>query len=323
MEEEQVAEAQQTSEEDTEIEENESVEEAQGETDGDEVGEENGETEEDESEDEKDGTEEVAEAPKKTILKVYGKEIEVDSDKLVALAQKGMAADKQIFDTEKQREELLSVINDMRDPKKLFPILEKLGHDTRKLTEEYVWEQLEREKMNEDQRRAYEWEKKARALEAKQQQQEAEKQRQIAIAEQEKLSQEYEAEFEKALTEVDIPKDRYSVSKMAYYMESALTEGIEISAKDAALLVQQDIENDYKEKAEKYSPEQLVKLFGDKMIAKLKNYDLSKIKSPEDKNKIKTKVEQKAVPKKRIKKKSYQQLKEELDNLYGGDPFEE
>ncbi len=305
--------ADETTEETTEESENvEETEESGEESEGEENKEESGEEDSKETEE-----------PETVNIKVYGKEIPVTHDQLIRLAQKGMASDQSWKDAETKRQELLSVINEMKDPQKIFPLLEKMGHNTRKLTEDHILQQYERETMSAEEKALYEREQRVAAQE-KAQAANKNKQNQeiLAVKEQEALEH-YDKEFSEAITEVEIPKTEESIAKMAHYMESSLLNGVEISAKQAALLVRDDMSRHYSELAEKATPEQLIKLFGDKLPKKFKNYDLSKITSPEDKNKVNAKVKPKTPRDKRGHKRTYEQLKEIWDKDFGGDPWDE
>ena len=286
-------------------------------------------TEDSDESEEEESSEEVTETPEEPAeetykLNVYGKEIEVDKEQLIALAQKGTAADKNFNDTEKQRQELLGVINDLKDPTKLFPLLNKMGHDTRKITEDYLYEEYQKEKMTDEQKQALDYKTRAEAAERREADGLKEKQSQELLARQEEIREEYDQEFSKALEEVTIPKTKESVAKMAYYMEAGLAEGTQITAKEAATLVQQDMNGYYKELVDKSTPEQLISMFGEGLGKKLSNFDLSKIKSPQDGNKVdveKTKSTSKG--KKKSPKRSEAQIKDFLDAKFGGDPYDD
>jgi hypothetical protein len=253
-------------------------------------------------------------------LKVYGKEIEVDKDQLINLAQKGTAADKNLSQVEQQRKELIQVIEDFKDPTKVIPLLSKLGHNPRKMMEDYLYEEYKKEEMTPEQKQALEWKQRAEALEAEKQRGETTKKQQEILAQQEAIKGELDASFTKALEGSSIPKTKESVAKMAYYMEAALLEGSEITPEESAALVEQDMKDYYGELIEKATPEQLIGLFGENVVQKVEKYKTSKIKTPEDKNKLEKPV--KSGKKTKKSRKTHVELKKQLDEMFGGDPFD-
>ena len=220
---------------------------------------------------------------------------------LIQLAQKGMGADKKFSDASRQRDELIQVIGDLKDPTKLFPLLEKMGHNTRKITEDFLLAELEKEQMTTEQREVLDLRKKIKNMEDADSLKKTEDEKQEVSVTEAKYRAEFDKQFTEALKDEDIPKTKESVAKMAYYMEAAMNEGTDISARDAASLVKQDMESYYKDMAKNLEPEQLIKLFGEDLPKKFKNFDLSKITTPQDKNKVSE--ENKTPPKKKKGKK--------------------
>ena len=255
----------------------------------------------------------------KEILKVYGQEVAVDKNQLRELAMKGLGADEKFRNADSKNKQLLEVIEDMKT--RPFEILKNLGVDVRKMTEDYLIKELDKEQMSEEQRKVLEYEAKMKAMEDERNREKEEKEQKELAADVEKYREEYEKEFIQALDEEEIPNNPQTVGRMARYIEEGIKENITITAKQSAKLVKEDLIEEAKQVYSKTDPEKLINYLGPEIVKKLKNYDLSKIKSPEDKSVINKSV--KAAPKTRVERgKTANQLKSELDKLYGGDPHE-
>ena len=281
------------------------------------------ESEEETVEEETDETPEEAKEPEKYVLKAYGKEFEVDADQLKDLAEQGLGAQQKFQQTAQEKKQLLEAMNDIRDPNKYVETLKKMNvpqDEIRKAMEDYLIAQMEQENLSDEQKQALELKRENEALKAEKAQEVKEKEARELAAQQDKWREKYDNDFTEALSSEEIPKTAESIAKMAFYMESALKEGVEISAKDAATLVKEDMANYYKDLAEKASPEQLISIFGEKLGTKLKNYDLSKIKTPEDGNKVTTNTPNPKI-KGRKKRLSEGDWKKALDEKFGGDPW--
>jgi len=213
-----------TVEESEEAEVVEETEEVAAEEETAESGEEDGEaTEETEAEPE------APVEPETVVLKVNGQDIEVSRDKLVELAQKGIGSEQKFNDAATQRQQLADVINDLKDPSRVLPLLEKMGHNTRKMAEDLLIKQMEEEAMTAEQRELFDAKKRIKSMEDAQNAQTKEKSNQDALVKQAQLREEYDTTFAKAFEDVDIPKTEESIAKMAFYMEAALDQGQEIN----------------------------------------------------------------------------------------------
>ena len=135
--------------------------------------------------------------------------------------------------------------------------------------EDYLYEEYSREQMTEEQKKTYELEKENKRLrEQFESQKKDQETKEIAVLKEQYIEQ-YDKEFESALNEVNVPKNPHTIARMAKYMEDGLKENIEISAVQAAKLVQEDYENEAKAVYSKLPPEQLIKLFGEDLVKKL------------------------------------------------------
>lgn len=227
----------------------------------------------------------VSEAAKEAIrkhkLKVDGQEVEVDDEELkrgyglqkvaTKRMQEGLAA-------KRQAEEFVKML---RDPEQLDTLLEKLGHKPRELYEQKLAAKLKYEMMDPKEREFLETKRERDALAAeKKALMEAKEKEQIDKLK-EHFTQKYNTEIVEALKDTPIPQNKNSVARMAEYIAKAAKAKIPMSAKEAAILVQQDLEEVQTRIYKDATPEQLIKLLGEEGLQKLRAYDTAKLRSPE------------------------------------------
>lgn len=214
-----------------------------------------------------DGKEE--EVPEEEVLKVYRE-------------RKGhqAAANKELQEGRALRKQNEAFIQMMKDKGKLFEAIQKLGHDPRKLAEEYLAAQLEEELM--DPR-----EKELKAAKTRLQQYEEMEKRQKAAAQEridnelkEKFAKDYSEQFVEALKSTNLPPTKEMVSKMATYISRAAKMKFQMTALEAAKLVREDVETAQRNLFGNVDAETLIKLLGDEGLKKVRTYDTSKLKDP-------------------------------------------
>jgi hypothetical protein len=227
----------------------------------------------------------VAEAAKEAMrkhkLKVDGQEIEVDEEELkrgYGLQKVSTKRMQEATATKKQAEEFISM---MKDKGKVFEVLQKLGHDPRKLTEEFLAEKIKYEMMDPKDRDLLEAQRERDALLEEKKSAQAAKDKEATDKLTKHYVEKYNKEIIEALSDTPIPQNKESVSRMAEYISKYAKVKIPITAKEAAILVQQDIEAAQTRIYQGATPEQLLKLLGEEGVQKLRAYDVSKLKSPE------------------------------------------
>jgi hypothetical protein len=223
-----------------------------------------------------------------------GNEEEVDEETVLRTyrERKGhqSAANKALQEGKAKAKQAEEFIKMMKDKKTLFEAIKKLGHDPRNLSEEYLTEQLQEEMMDprekelrDAKRRVEEYESKEKAAV------EREEKRKLDILTK-KFSEKYNTEIIDALKATPIPQNQVSVGKMAAYMGRAAKIGFEMTAAEAAKLVQEDHEQEKSLLLKNATPEQILKFIGEEGLQKIRAYDAAQIRSPQDH--LKTPIEQ-------------------------------
>jgi hypothetical protein len=227
-------------------------------------------------------SEAAKEAIRKHKLKVDGQEIEVDDEELkrgyglqkvsTKRMQEGLAA-------KKQAEEFISM---MKDKGKLFNAIQKLGHDPRKVAEEYLAEQLRDEMMDPREKELRDTKAELKRLQSlDEEQKKALEDKRIAVL-RDKFSKDYNDQFVEALKASSLPPTKETVAEMAKYISRAAHIGFKMTAEEAAKLVKEDIEERHRRLYGEADPETLVRLLGDQGLQKIRQYDTSRLKNPEE-----------------------------------------
>lgn len=226
----------------------------------------------------------VSEAAKEAIrrhkVKVAGEEIEVDEEELKRGYSHGKAAAKAMSEATRLRKQAETFVNMMKDPTKLREALVKLGHDPRKLSEEYLAEALSEELMDPKDKELKITKTKLQQMEEMDRLQKEAVARKRDEALKAKYSKDYSEQFVEALKTTQLPPTKHAVAEMAKYVYRAAEIGMQLTPKEAALLVKQDMEKIVRTAISESDGETLVKLLGEEAANKLRQWDTSRVKDP-------------------------------------------
>lgn len=224
-------------------------------------------------------------AAKRKKYVVDGAEHEIDladEKALDVLIQKGLGADKRFKEASRWRQESEMLVDLMRT--RPMALLEKAaqlgGQDTRKMVEEWLWENhIKLEQMSPEQKTAHEQTKELERLrDDKKKQEEA-----VRAKEFETAKAQYRTHFERdimtALDAGGLPKTPRTVGRIAHYIAQGLKAKVRLSANDVLPLVRQDYETEWRDLVGATNGETLAKLIGDENLKKLREHDLAKLKA--------------------------------------------
>lgn len=212
---------------------------------------------------------------RKLKLKFQGKEQELEEAEVVRLAQLGLLGRHKASENAqlKQREaEISRLIKD--DP---WGLLEKVGgHDRRKLAEELLADIIKTEGMTPEQKKAAEMEKRlAEYAEKERQDQERQSQeRDQRVAEQ--MGRQMENDFIGAIKTSGLPASKTTMARMAFYMDQALREGLDVDPKDVVHLVKADFEREARDLFSNLEPEALIAILGEGVAEKIRAHAVAK-----------------------------------------------
>lgn len=227
----------------------------------------------------------IAEAAKEAMrrhkVKVDGQELEVDESELIRGYGHQRAANKALQEGKALRKQSEEFINMMKDEGKLFDVMKKLGHDPIKLAEQYLVAHLEDELMDPRDKELRDTKGKLKQIEdMEKMQREAVEQRRHEEMKS-KHMKDYETQFVEALKVSQLPPTKPMVAEMAKYISRSAQIGFKMSPQEAAQLVKEDLQQAHMRLIGDSDGETLIRLLGEDVANKVRKWDTSRVKSPE------------------------------------------
>lgn len=227
-------------------------------------------------------SQEVAPVNKKKFkYKADGAEIEeeLDDNEIASRLSLAKAANKRMQEAANVSKQVEQFIKQLKeDPIKVLSNENLMGSKKfREIAENFLIQQLEEESMTPEQKSMKERDAKL----AQYERQEKERQQAIEQEKQSKLEQHWAQEYEKtimtALQTSSLPKNEFTVRRMAELMQKNLDMGLDLDATMLAQLVKEDYMNEQKALIGNASAEQLIAMFGNEVANKIRKYDLGRI----------------------------------------------
>lgn len=232
----------------------------------------------------KEKAEPVSEAAKEVMrkykLKVDGQDVEVDEEELKRGYSHQKAASKILNEGKAARKQAEEFVSMMKDPARLMEAITKLGHDPRKLAEEYLVSQLQDEQMDPRDKELRDAKARIKAIEdmENQKKEAIEKQRDEQLKA--KYAADYTQQFVGALEKTGLPPTKPMVAEMAKYIRLSAKDGWKMTPDEAAMLVKQDIQMAHSRLIGDSDGETLMKLLGEEVANKVRKYDMAKLRDP-------------------------------------------
>ncbi len=250
-----------------------------------------------------DVKEAVAEAVRKHKVKVDGLELEVDEEELKRGYSHQKAANKILQEGKAARKQAEEFIAMMKDPEKFFETAEKLGHNPRELAEKRLAKYLEDEMMDPRDKELRDAKLRLKQIEDmdKQQKEQLEAHRHEALKK--KYAEDYTKQFTEALKESQLPPTKAMVGEMAKYIQRSAKIGFQMTAKEAAQLVKEDLQLSIQRLTGEADGDTIIRLLGDQVANKVREHDVKKLKSPEQHLKtpeVQGQMRDRTVPNKRM-----------------------
>lgn len=222
----------------------------------------------------------AAEAIRKHKLKVDGQEIEVDDEELKRGYSHQRAANKILQEGKAAKKQAETFVQMMKDKQKLKDALIKLGHNPRALAEEMLAAELEDEMLDPREKELRAAKMKLQEYEDldKKQKEEVLKRRDAELKA--KFAEDYTKQFTEALKESKLPPTKEMVASMAKYISRAAKLNFQMTAKEAAQLVREDVERAQANLYGDADAETLLKLIGEAGVQKIRAHDTAKLKDP-------------------------------------------
>lgn len=202
---------------------------------------------------------------------------ELTEEDVIKHLQKAKGADKRFQEAAEVKARTARLLQQLKaDPFKLLQHEQLYGKDARAKVEEWLWNQIQLEKMDPKEREALDMREKLKTYEAQEKQRAEEEQR----TKHEELKKHYAQEIDKEISEAIKASGKqvtpYYFKRVAHYMGVALSQGKHVAAKDVVPLVEQDLQRDLQSMFGTASEEQVLQLLGDQNLEKVRRADLAR-----------------------------------------------
>jgi hypothetical protein len=190
--------------------------------------------------------------------------------------------------------------------------------DFRKLAEEYLYEQLQRESMTPEE---IEHEKKMKRLQELEDQEksrtEEEEQKRIKVV-QEQYAKKFDQTITEALKQSGLPKTPSSVKRMAQMLSKNIELGLELDPEDLVEEVRGSYFKEFKEIFESADVDFILSILGDDISNKIRKRDIEKLRTVPQHNKAENQDSSKPAPKTEKGYMTPDEYKEYLDKKING-----
>ena len=220
------------------------------------------------SQEEESGEVEVSPGGETYKVKVHGQELELTLDELKSGYATNASSTERYQQAAKRESEAKALVNGLKeDP---IHILSQLGVDVKKLANDQVAKQVEYELMDEAEKRAHDYKLELDRLNRENEERSAFEERQKREAELQQAKQSALTAIEEAIdANPQLPKNNFTISKMASYMAQFKEAGREPPMDRVAAKVKADYEEQNRLFIENMSPEDMAKYLGESNVRKL------------------------------------------------------
>lgn len=208
-------------------------------------------------------------------VKIDGEEREVDEDELIRNYQLRKVSDRRNDEGMRARKQAESFLQMLKtDPQRVLSD-PRIGLDVKKFAEDIIYKQLQTEMMTPEQRELSEYKAKVQKYEAHQQKLHQEAQQAEAKTLHTTQRDAYVKDISESLENAGLPKNDYTVNRVVHEMTKAIKAGFSnVTAQDVVELVHAQFIKDTKALYGSSSEETLMKLLGDEVAGKIRNYDM-------------------------------------------------
>lgn len=210
-------------------------------------------------------------------LKINGKEVEMSEGEIIERAQRSESAAQRFqeaSDMTRKAEAILKQADE--DPAGFFS---KRGKNIREWAENYLMEELKREQMNPEQKKALENEQKLKQYEKEKKDDADKKQSDEIAAKFKEHNENYNKLFVEALGKAGLPKTAYTVKRMAELQLVNIKKKFDLNADQLAKLVREDYMAEQKALYGPMEGEQLLEILGPDVVKKLSKAQIAKLKA--------------------------------------------
>lgn len=217
-------------------------------------------------------------------LKVNGKEVKVPKSKLEMYAQLGLASDEKFKEAKKMREDADKILATAKTEKSAIKSLMAAGYskqEARQIIEEELLKEYEYEDLSPEEKKRREMEEELKQYKTKEEREKAERDEIARQREEQEYFRKLDDELAEAIKTSNLPKHPVFGKFALQYMASSASQDLDISAKDAMKLVEQDFLSVVQELLSDLDAKTLKSWLGDKKLRSLREEAVSELKSKE------------------------------------------
>lgn len=217
-------------------------------------------------------------------LKVNGKEVKVPKSKLEMYAQLGLASDEKFKEAKRVREEADKILATAKTEKSAIKSLMAAGYskeEARKIIEDELLKEYEYEDLSPEEKKRREMEDELKQYKTKEERERAEREQVARQKEEEAYFKKLDDDLAAAIKDSGLPKHPVFGKFALQYMASSASQDIDLSAKDAMKLVEQDFLGVVQELLSGMDAKTLKSWLGDKSLRSLREEAVSELKSKE------------------------------------------
>jgi len=180
--------------------------------------------------------------------------------------------------TRKQAESFIEALQN--DPMKVLSNPKLMGEEKfAKLAEEFLSKKLQDQMMSPEERNHRDREEKLKRYE----EQEQSSKKDAETKQIEELQNHYQESYTKTITEAletsSLPKNPFTVKRMAQLLQQNIKHGLDLEPKYLAQLVKEDYQKELASLIGNSNPEQIIAMFGEDTVNKLRKHDLAAMKA--------------------------------------------
>jgi hypothetical protein len=217
-------------------------------------------------------------------LKVNGKEVKVPKSKLEMYAQLGLASDEKFKEAKKMRDEADKILATAKTEKSAIKSLMAAGYskeEARKIIEEELLKEYEYEDLSPEEKQRRAMEDELKEYKTKEEREKAEREAKARQQEEERYYKQLDEELANAIKDSGLPKHPVFGKFALQYMASSASQDLDLSAKDAMKLVEQDFLGVVQELLSGLDAKTLKTWLGDKTLRSLREDAVSELRSKE------------------------------------------
>jgi len=233
-----------------------------------------------------ESTEQAAQTPpaptkKKYTYKAEGADVteELSDEEVQSRLSLSKVAQKRLQEaslTRKQAEQFIQALQN--DPMSVLNNDKIMGQKKfREIAEKFLSEQLKQEMLSPQERQQQEKDERLKRYEEQEKEAKTQKEAEQAQKLEEHYAQEYQKTIISALESSSLPKNPFTVKRMAELMQKNLQHGLELEPQQLAQIVKEDLQNELKSTIGSASPEQLIQMFGQEIANKIRKHDLAQL----------------------------------------------